>query len=55
MEVAYGSTIEAKRRHGDALTRPERLRWEAAKSLEKTRRHLADLRARVFGDSAPAL
>lgn len=55
MEVAYGSTIEAKRREGDPLTKPERLRWEAAKGWEKARRHWADLSARVLGYRGAAL
>lgn len=47
MEIAYGSTIEAKRRQLDPLTKPQRLRWEVAKACEKARRHLADLQARI--------
>lgn len=47
MEIAYGSTIEAKRRRLDPLTKAQRLRWEVAKACEKARRHLADLQARI--------
>lgn len=47
MEVAYGSTIEAKRRQADPLTKRERLQWEGAKVWEKVRRHAADWRSRL--------
>jgi glycosyl transferase family 25 len=47
MEIAYGSTIEAKRRVLEPLSKTERLRWEAAKAWEKLQRHFADLRARL--------
>lgn len=47
MEVAYGSTIEGQRRVLPPLPRGQRLRWQMSKTVEKVRRHMADLAARV--------
>lgn len=48
IELNFGSTIEAKRRQGMPLSKPQRLRWEASKGVEKLRRHWADLKARLI-------
>lgn len=49
IELNFGSTIESKRRQGMPLTKPQRLRWETSKGVEKLRRHLANFTARLTG------
>ena len=47
MEVDLGSTIEPVRREQPTPEPGIRLRWRSIQAMEKVRRHLADVRARV--------